>query len=48
MNRLPENIQWAIHNIIGHPLYGILCLCGYEDLGEAVHDATVPETKESK
>jgi hypothetical protein len=42
LTRLPQRFQWTIHNIVGHPLSEILYQMGYENLGNAVHDGTVP------
>ena len=41
---LPDKnkLGWAIHNMIGHPLMGILHLVGLEEAGTYVHDRTVP------
>jgi hypothetical protein len=39
---LPERFQWTIHNLVAHPLSEVLYQFGYEDLGNRVHDATVP------
>lgn len=35
--------NWTIHNLIAHPLSEILHLLGFGDLGDRVHDATVPD-----
>lgn len=40
MNRLYKN--WFIHNVVGHPLMGILCAVGLNSLGHKIHDVTVP------
>jgi hypothetical protein len=42
INALPAHFQWTIHNLISHPLSEILHLVGFTDLGNAVHDATIP------
>ena len=34
--------QWTLHNCVAHPLSEILFLVGYEDLGNRIHDATIP------
>ncbi len=40
---LPERFQWAPHNMLAHPLSEILFHLGMEDLGNRVHDCTIPE-----
>jgi hypothetical protein len=35
-------ISWTLHNVVAHPLSEILYQLGYEDLGNKVHDKTVP------
>ena len=39
--------QWAIHNLIGHPLMQILSWCGKPKWGIWVHEATIPTPKSS-
>ena len=39
---LPKRFQWTIHNLVAHPLSEVLFQFGYEDLGNRVHDETVP------
>ena len=34
--------QWAVHNLLGHPLMQLLALFGFYRLAFRVHDATVP------
>ena len=34
--------KYLIHNLIGHPLMGILELFGFNTLAERVHDMTLP------
>jgi hypothetical protein len=34
--------SWTLHNVVAHPLSEILYQLGYEDLGNKVHDKTVP------
>lgn len=43
LSKLPKRFQWTLHNLVAHPLSEVLFQCGYEDLGNAVHDVTVPE-----
>lgn len=42
LNKLPERFRWTLHNVIAHPLSELLYQCGYGDLGNLVHDVTVP------
>lgn len=39
---LPDRFRWTIHNMIAHPASEILFQIGMEDLGNKVHDATIP------
>lgn len=39
---LPERFRWTPHNLIAHPLSEILFQMGFKDLGDRVHDLTVP------
>jgi hypothetical protein len=41
-----RRIEWAVHNIIGHPLMEICFLLGLERLGLWIHDETLPEEDE--
>ena len=41
--RLPERFQWTAHNLIAHPLSEVLFQLGLEDLGNSLHDWTIPE-----
>ena len=45
---LPERYQWSLHNLIAHPLSEIVHLCGYTDLGNKIHDYTIPEHEEGQ
>lgn len=40
------DLMWALHNIIAHPLSEILYWIGFDDLGNWIHDHTVPEHEE--
>ncbi len=35
--------SWTLHNLVAHPVSEILFLIGCEDLGNKIHDITVPE-----
>ena len=39
MNRF----KYTIHNIIAHPLMEILHLIGFTELGNKIHDLTLPK-----
>ena len=41
-----RRIEWAVHNIIGHPLMEICFLLGLERLGLWIHDESLPEEDE--
>jgi len=51
ITKLPDKYQYSIHNLIAHPMMEVLHLCGYTELGNKIHDATLPSinknTKES-
>jgi len=38
--------NYTIHNLIGHPLMELLHILGQTDLGNKVHDITLPIEKE--
>ena len=35
--------KWTIHNVIAHPLSEVFHLLGYSQLGNKIHDITIPE-----
>lgn len=41
-----RRIEWAVHNIIGHPIMEILFLLGLEKAGLWFHEQTLPEEDE--
>jgi len=41
--RLPERFRWTLHNLVAHPVSELLYQVGFEDLGNQLHDITVPE-----
>lgn len=51
ITKLPGKYQYSAHNLIAHPLMELAHLCGYTELGNKIHDATLPDinknTKES-
>jgi len=34
--------SWTLHNIVAHPMSEILYHLGYKDLGNKIHDKTIP------
>jgi hypothetical protein len=38
-----KKFEYTIHNIIAHPLMEILHLIGFTELGNKIHDATLPK-----
>lgn len=45
LSKLPLQYQWTLHNVVGHPLMGILQLVGAYELAEAIHENTIPLEK---
>lgn len=41
-----RRIEWAVHNIIGHPIMEIFFLLGLEKAGLWFHEQTLPEEAE--
>tara|TARA_S200000501_G_scaffold101612_1_gene95101 strand:- start:362 stop:568 length:207 start_codon:yes stop_codon:yes gene_type:complete len=39
---LPDDLKWAPHNLIAHPLMEILFQVGLERASEYVHEITIP------
>lgn len=42
VTRLPERFRWTLHNLVAHPVSEVLYQVGFEDLGNTLHDLTVP------
>ena len=42
LGRLPERWRWTLHNVVAHPLSELLYQVGLGDLGNTVHDVTIP------
>jgi hypothetical protein len=42
IDALPEHFRWTIHNLIAHPLSELVHLVGFTELGNRIHDATIP------
>jgi len=40
--------SWTLHNVVAHPISEILYLIGYEDLGNKIHDITIPTHKKGE
>lgn len=40
-NRLGR-FKWAPHNMVAHPLSEIMFQLGFEELGNRIHDITIP------
>lgn len=43
LGRLPIRWRWTLHNLVGHPASELLYQLGARSLGNAVHDATLPD-----
>jgi hypothetical protein len=44
MNRtIREELTWAVHNLIAHPVSEVLYWVGLGRLGNRLHDASVPK-----
>ena len=41
--KLPQRFQWTLHNMVAHPLGEIAYQLGLEDLGNRIHDQTIPD-----
>ena len=41
--QLPERFRWTVHNLFAHPLSELLFQVGLGDLGNRLHDWTIPE-----
>lgn len=39
-----KRFEYTIHNMIAHPLMELLHLVGLTDLGNRIHDATLPKS----
>jgi hypothetical protein len=42
IDSLPQRFRWTPHNLIAHPLSEVLFQLGFEELGNKLHDITVP------
>lgn len=43
-----EQLGWAVHNVIAHPVSELLFWIGLRSWGDALHDATVPPHEPGK
>ncbi len=46
VNRLPEQVRWAPHNVIGHPVMELALQRGWIDVAILAHEGTVPGNRE--
>lgn len=42
LGKLPRRYRWVAHNLIGHPLMGVLQVIGAWEIAEAIHYHTMP------
>ena len=40
-----KRFNYTIHNVVAHPLMEILHLVGFTELGNRIHDATLPKSQ---
>jgi len=43
-----KHFEYALHNLIGHPVYEILHLIGLEKAADWVHESTLPASAKTK
>jgi hypothetical protein len=43
-----KKFEYTIHNIIAHPLMEVLHLLGFNELGNKIHDITLPKKDKKK
>ena len=48
INKLPQKYKWTIHNLVAHPLMEFLHIIGYSELGNKLHDITVPSDQQEE
>ena len=41
-NKLPKRFRWTPHNLFAHPVSEVLYWFGLGDLGNKLHDLTIP------
>lgn len=42
VNRLPETVRWAPHNVLGHPVMEFSLQLGWNAVAILAHEGTVP------
>jgi len=40
--RLPNRLQWTMHNLLAHPLSEVLWQLGFHNASDYIHDITIP------
>jgi hypothetical protein len=48
IDKLPNKFKWTIHNIIAHPVSEVVHLLGFTELGNKIHDCTIPTQEQDK
>lgn len=43
LGRLPMRLRWALHNLVAHPVSGLLYRLGLRQWADLVHDITIPD-----
>jgi len=43
INMFPPGFGWLIHNVVGHPIMGVLQVFGFVAAGDWIHNATLPD-----
>ena len=41
------HFKYTLHNLVAHPLMEILHLCGWTELGNKIHDMTLPKERDT-
>ena len=47
MKKPASKFNYTIHNLIAHPLMEILHLIGFTELGNKIHDMTLPSERDT-
>jgi len=48
IQKIPEKYNYTIHNLIAHPLMEVFHVLGYTDLGNKIHEITLPSRESSE
>ncbi len=40
-----KKFEWALHNLVAHPIMEVLSWIGLAEVGDRLHDATVPPSE---